>query len=115
MTDNLPALTYYGKWSSIWAVSPQPRLSPLFRRLLWGVRETKNGAHVTRVTIVYLAKEAWRNFRELRQDEVRRINLLRGWVNKVMMHLANLLAQWEIAATFRTFPANKPKTGYFFR
>src|SRR5215207_2983757 len=73
MTDNLPALTYYGKWSSIWAVSPQPRLSPLFRRLLWGVRETKNGAHVTRVTIVYLAKEAWRNFRELRECELRRI------------------------------------------
>jgi hypothetical protein len=38
-------------------VSPQPRLSPLFRRLLWGVRETKNGAYVTRVTITYLGRK----------------------------------------------------------
>jgi len=34
-----------------------------------------------------------------------RLNI--GWVNKVMMHLANLLAQWNIAANFRTFPANQ--------
>src|SRR5215217_3744392 len=41
--------------------------------------------HVTRVTIAYLAKEAWRNFGELRKAEVqlRRTPLPRTWVNSV--------------------------------
>src|SRR5215207_9679082 len=39
--------------------------------------------HVTRVTIAYLAKEAWRNFRERRKGEVRRTPPLLGtWVNR---------------------------------
>jgi len=47
------------------------------------------------------------NFVELMQGELRRIPLPGTRVNKVMMHLANLLAQWEIPANLRTFPANK--------
>src|SRR5215207_11420793 len=65
MTDNLPALTHDGKRSSISAVSPQPRLSPLFRRLLWGVTAPRNTRYYS-----LLGKEAWRNFRELRKAEV---------------------------------------------
>src|SRR5215207_5539477 len=65
MTDNLPALTHDGKRSSISAVSPQPRLSPLFRRLLWGVTAPRNTRYYS-----LFAKEAWRNFRELRKAEV---------------------------------------------
>ena len=81
MTDNLPALTHDGKGSSIWAVSAQPRLSPPFRRLLWGVRETKNPAPRNTRYHSLLGKEAWRNFRELRYGELRRILILGTSVN----------------------------------
>jgi hypothetical protein len=63
-------------------VSPQPRFSPLFRRLLWGVRETKKPAPRNTRYYSLLAKEVWRNFRELRHGEVRRISHLRTPVNK---------------------------------
>src|SRR5215218_3493069 len=82
MTENLPASTHDGKRSSIWAVSPQPRLSPPFRRLLWGVRETKNPAPRNTRYYSLLAKEVWRNFREHRVCELRRIPIPRTRVNR---------------------------------
>src|SRR5215203_3833001 len=81
MTDNLPASTHDGNRSSIWAVSPRPRLSPPFRRLLWGERETKNPTPRNTRYYSLLAKEAWRNFRELRACELLGIILLGSRVN----------------------------------
>ena len=53
-------------------MSPQPRFSPLFRRLLWGVRETKNPTPRNKRYYSLLAKEVCGNFVELRKAEVRR-------------------------------------------